>query len=98
MYDRNSSLFRTLYRRSGLPQGCYGIIRAACDVVIDMREVGIELTSAEFGSRILEALMTRYEEMTAQDRARQIEYLGRYADEKVRRVARRMKMDMLRAA
>ena len=85
-------------RRSGLPQGCFGIVRAACDVVIDMREEGIELNAVEFGGRILEALMTRYDALTAAERAKQIEYLGRYGEMKIRKVARRLKADLVRAA
>jgi plasmid stabilization system protein ParE len=42
--------------------------------------------------------MTRYEELSAADRARQIEYLGRFGDEQVRRIARRLKTDLARAA
>jgi hypothetical protein len=33
-----------------------------------------------------------------QDQARQIEFVGRFADPKVRKIARQIKIDMLRAA
>ena len=67
-------------------------------MVIDVREEGLEITSSDFGARILEALMTRYEAMDATDRAKQIEYLGRYGEEKIRKVAKRLKADLVRAA
>ena len=98
MYSPGTSNLKSLFRRSGLPQSCYGIIRAACDVVIDMREEGLEITSSDFGARMLEALMTRYEAMDGADRAKQIEYLGRYGEEKIRKVAKRLKADLVRAA
>ncbi len=98
MYSRSSLGFKSIFKRSGLPQSCFGILRAACDVVIDMREEGSDLTASEFGGRVLEALMTRYEAMDAADRAKQIEYLGRYGEERIRKVAKRLKADLVRAA
>ena len=98
MYSVGTSNFKSLFRRSGLPQSCHGILRAACDVVIDMREEGLEITSSDFGARMLEALMTRYEAMDGADRAKQIEYLGRYGEDKIRKVAKRLKADLVRAA
>jgi hypothetical protein len=98
MYSRSSLGFKSIFKRSGLPQSCYGILRAACDVVIDMREEGSDLSATEFGSRVLEALMTRYEAMGSADRAKQIEYLGRYGEDRIRKVAKRLKADLVRAA
>jgi uncharacterized protein (DUF2336 family) len=98
MYSGNPANLKSLLRRSGLPQTCSGILRAACDVVIDMREEGIELNAVEFGGRILEALMTRYDTLTAPERAKQIEYLGRYGEMRIRKVARQLKADLVRAA
>lgn len=98
MYSRSSLGFKSIFKRSGLPPSCFGILRAACDVVIDMREEGSDLSASEFGGRVLEALMTRYEAMDAADRAKQIEYLGRYGEERIRKVAKRLKADLVRAA
>ena len=98
MYAAAPGQLKSLFRRSGLPQACFGILRAACDVVIDMREEGIDLNAVEFGGRILEALMTRYDTLTSAERAKQIEYLGRYGEMKIRKVARQLKADLVRAA
>ena len=98
MYDLHPASFKALFRRCGLPMSCQGMLRAACDVVIDTREEGLEISSSEFGARVLEALMTRYEAMPPQERAKQIEYLGRFGEEKIRKVAKRLKADLVRAA
>jgi len=98
MYAPSTMSLKSLFRRSGLPQSCYGMLRAACDVVIDMREEGLSITSAEFGARLLESLMTRYEAMTSPERAKNIELLGRYGEIKIRKVAKRLKADLVRAA
>ncbi|MDE2384673.1 MAG: DUF2336 domain-containing protein [Alphaproteobacteria bacterium] len=98
MYSNSALGLKSLFRRSGLPQSCFGMLRAACDVVIDMREEGISINAAEFGARLLEALMTRYETMTSPERAKNIELLGRYGENKIRKVAKRLKADLVRAA
>jgi hypothetical protein len=87
-----------VFSKSGLPSSCRGLLQAACDVAAEVREEDYSLTSESFGRRVLEALMTRYEAMDAQERAKQIEHLSHYADQNVRKIAKRLKADMLRAA
>jgi uncharacterized protein (DUF2336 family) len=98
MYSRSALGFKSLFKRSGLPTACFGVLKAACDVVADAEDEGLPLETEEFGRRVLEALMTRYEQMNSNDRAKQIEYLGRYGSERVRKIAKRLKADMVRAA
>jgi uncharacterized protein (DUF2336 family) len=90
--------FRALHKKSGLPQSCYGILRAACDVAVDEQEEGIVLDSEGFGRRLIEALMTRYEAMEHKDRAKHLEFVGRFAEDRVRLIAKRLKADLVRAA
>lgn len=98
LYSHSALSFKSIFKRSGLPQSCFGLLKGACDVVADAKEEGLPITSEEFGRRVLEALMTRYENMGANERAKQIEYLGRYAEERIRKIAKRLKADMVRAA
>jgi uncharacterized protein (DUF2336 family) len=98
MYRRGVSGMKSLFSKCGLPQTCLGIVLAACEVTREAREDAYALDRETYGRRILEALMTRYEFLTPTDRSRQIDYLGRYADERVRRIARRLRQDMARAA
>lgn len=98
MYSRTTLGFKSIFKRSGLPVACFGVLKAACDVVADAKDEGLPLETEEFGRRVLEALMTRYEQMNSTDRAKQIEYLGRYGSERVRKIAKRLKADMVRAA
>ncbi len=77
---------------------CAGLLQAFADVVSEARAEGINLGRDNFGRRLLEALMTRYENLSPADRAKQIEYVGRFADERVRKIARQLKADLQRAA
>ncbi|MBC8037676.1 MAG: DUF2336 domain-containing protein [Rhizobiales bacterium] len=98
MAGRGMSGFKGLHGKSGLPQSCYGILQAACDVANDEREEGIALDAEGFGRRLIEALMTRYESMPLKDRARHLEFVGRFAEDRVRVIAKRLKADIARAA
>ena len=98
MYSPSQHAFRSLMRKTGLPSSCFGLIKAACDVYAEAREEGLPLREDEFGRRVIEALMTRYEQLDEKDRAKQIDFIGRYGEERVRKIAKRLKADMLRAA
>jgi uncharacterized protein (DUF2336 family) len=95
---QKASSFQTLFRKSGLPRTCLGIVQAACEVHAEVRRDGFDLDSEAFGRRILEALMTRYDVFSAPERQKQIEYLGRYAEGKVKRIAQRLRADFANAA
>ncbi len=90
--------FKGLHAKSGLPQSCYWVLQAACDVALDEHEEGITLNTDDFGRRMIEALMTRYEAVPLKERTRHLDYVGRFAAERPRLIARRLKADLIRAA
>jgi uncharacterized protein (DUF2336 family) len=90
--------FRSLHAKSGLPQSCYWTLQAACDVAREERQDGIRLTPEDFGRRMIEALLTRYESLPMAERPKQLDVVGRFAADRVRLIARRLKSDLLRAA
>lgn len=98
MFGRSFGGVKSLAAKSGLPATCTGILQAACDVVKDNLEEESQLDPESFGRRLIEALMTRYETMSNVDRTRNLELIGRYAEDKVRRIATRLRADMSRAA
>ena len=89
---------KSLHTKSGLPPGCYWVLQAACDVAADEAEEGIALDAEEFGRRLIEALMTRYEGLPQKERSRHLEYVGRFAADRARVIAKRLKADLVRAA
>ena len=98
MAGRGLSGFKGLHAKSGLPASCHGILQAACDVARDEIEEGITLDAEGFGRRLIEALMTRYEAMPLKERAKHLEFIGRFAEDRVRLIAKRLKADIVRAA
>jgi uncharacterized protein (DUF2336 family) len=89
---------RSLLSRSGLPGACHILLVAAADVACEFRNLEIVPEPEPFGRRLLEVLMMQSGALPLQDQARQIEFVGRFADPKVRKIARQIKIDMLRAA
>jgi uncharacterized protein (DUF2336 family) len=98
MFGRGLMGLKSLHNKSGLPQSCYGLLMAACDVVKDAKEEGLPLDPEGFGRRLIEALMTRYENMQSSERSKNLEFIGRYAEDRVRKIAKRLRADMVRAA
>lgn len=98
MYSHSQLSFKSIFNKSGLPQSCFGILKAACEVVVEAKEEGLPLDPEAFGRRVLEALLTRYEHMGPVERAKQVEYLGRYGQDRIRKIAKRLKADLVRAA
>jgi len=91
MFGRGLMGLKSLHSKCGLPQSCYGLLMAACDVVKDAKEEGIALDPESFGRRLIEALMTRYENMQTVERSKNLEFIGRYAEDRVRKIAKRLR-------
>jgi uncharacterized protein (DUF2336 family) len=89
---------RSMLNRSMLPSGCHAIIAAACDVAAQARDEDVKLDADNFGRRLLETLMLQFGALAQRDQAKLMDYVGRFADDKVRKIARKLKSDMLRAA
>lgn len=90
--------FRSLHERCGLPQSCFWTLQAACDVAAAEMEDGITLSLEEFGTRLIEQLLTRYEAMPLAEQPRNLEFIGRYAAERTRHLAATLKSDLVQAA
>lgn len=90
--------FKALHARCGLPPSCYWTLQAACDVAEDERQDGLRLSVEEFGARIIETLLTRYEALPPSEQPRHLGFLGRYGDENTRHLASRLQAGLERAA
>lgn len=98
IFGRGGPGIRSLLNRSGLPSPCHFLIAAAADVACEFRHLEISADTENFGRRLLEVLMMQFGALPLPEQARQIEFVGRFADARVRKIARQIKIDMLRAA
>ncbi len=91
---------RGIYRRSGLPESCFPLVRTLLDAA---REKGIGgpgekvCAPSEFGMLVLEKIATGYEDLSVSERAALAELLAEFADEETARLALRLQ-DGLRVA
>jgi uncharacterized protein (DUF2336 family) len=98
IHTRGGVGVRSMLSRSMLPEGCSAVIACACDVSAQAKAEDIRLDPDNFGRRLLEVLMLQFGAIGQREQAKLMDYVGRFADDKVRKIARRLKADMLRAA
>ena len=98
MLTRGAAGVKSMLNRSMLPTGCHAIISCATEVAAQAREEDVRLDADGFGRRLLEVLMLQFGSIGVRDQAKLMDYVGRFADDKVRKIAKKLKSDMLRAA
>jgi uncharacterized protein (DUF2336 family) len=98
LYGRHGLSFSMLYKKCGLPISCQGIVAAAADVQREVLESGRAIAAEEFGRRLVEQIMTDYESMPPRERVRNLDCIGRFAGDRVRIIASRLRDGLLRAA
>ena len=98
MAGRGIGGFKSLHAKSGLPQSCFGILQAACEVAREEAEEGITLDQQGFGRRLIEALMTRYAALPLRERTKHMEFVSRFAEDRIKLIAKRLRSDIARAA
>jgi hypothetical protein len=64
----------------------------------EVLESGRAISAEEFGRRLVEQIMTDYESMSPRERARHLDSIGRFAGERVRMIAGRLRDGLVRAA
>ncbi len=92
------SAFGSLYRSSGLPQTCIGLIRAAGQVERELRDTRHSLTPENFGRRLIEQIMTGDAAMPQAERAKCLDFIGRYSGDRIRTIATRLREGLVTAA
>lgn len=95
---RGGSGIKNIVNRSGLPANAHALLSAAAEVESEKQTEGVNLDADSFGRRLLENLMTRFGALHPREQAKQIDYVGRFADDKVRKIARQLRADIQRAA
>lgn len=90
--------FNSLYRSSGLPSTCIGLIRAAGQVEREVRDTRRSLSTENFGRRLIEQIMTGDAGMAPSERAKYLDFIGRYSSERIRIIALRLREGLVTAA
>ena len=98
MYSRSAMRSRAILRRAGLPDACHAILRAAMAVERQAVDEELEMDGEEFGRQLITTMMIEFHAMPDRERVRQLDHVGRFAEEPVRLLARRVKADYAKVA
>lgn len=96
--DRTGHGFRALFERAGLPQGAFGVFRAALEVVHEMGFAGAAPGYAALGRRMVEQVIARYAPEAVGELDELYALLWRFASEAARDEARHFTADLVAAA
>jgi uncharacterized protein (DUF2336 family) len=96
--DRSGHGFEALYRQSGLPRGAFRAFRAALDAIFAAGSGGELLGHAVLRRRMVEEVLSRYEDAGADELDHLFALLRKFAGEAAREEARLYTADLLAAA
>ena len=94
----SASAFNSLYRSSGLPSTCTGLLKAAGQVEREVRDTKRALSVENFGRRLIEQIMTGDAAMPPGERAKYLDIIARYSGERIRIIASRLREGLVTAA
>jgi hypothetical protein len=63
-----------------------------------MSRTDLLLDPEAFGLRLIEVLMTRYEHIQISERTKNLEFVGRFAEDRVRKIAQWLRAGIVQAA
>lgn len=80
IHDAGKLGLKSLYDKTGLPQGMYPIIRVALEVVQDMRNEGGDVDRDRYREKVIERILTQYEDFNMEDLNYLLDKLGDLID------------------
>ncbi len=98
MYARGSVGFKALYFKAKLPGKMYPAMRVAVDVFRELHATMGEWTEAQFGRRMIERILTQYEEFSDADKKYLLSTLRKYAGEEAQPLLNQVIDDLAMAA
>lgn len=98
MFGRGSMGLKALYYKAGLPGVMYSAVRVAVDVYMELRHDMDVSDQNRFGRRMIERILTQYEEFSEDDKRYLLSMLRRYASGETRQLVEQVLTDMARAA
>ena len=84
--------------KAGMPDSSLMLMRAVVDVAADARARKDDLSMEEFGCKVIEFVMTRYDEFLAGDKAAVLQMIAKFGMGKSKRIASRVQEDLAQAA
>ena len=98
VFSRGAMGLKALYLKTGLPAAMFPAIRVSVDVYAELQQ-GMEVSDENrFGRRMIERILTQYEEFSDDDKKYLLSMLRRYGGAETRPLVDQVLNDMARAA
>jgi uncharacterized protein (DUF2336 family) len=88
---RNGQSLKAVHASAGIPDDCYPVMRAAFAVAAEAQGQAAWPNEEQFGRRMVETILTRQDGLKPQDSAMMLDLVGRFADDRTRALANRLK-------
>lgn len=98
MFSRGAMGLKAIYMKAGLPGAMFSAVRVAVDVYRELRDDMEISQDGRFGRRMIERILTQYEEFSDDDKKYLLSMLRRYASIETRPLVDRVLNDMATAA
>ncbi|MGE4245427.1 MAG: DUF2336 domain-containing protein [Parvibaculaceae bacterium] len=99
LIEGNSRIpLKAMFSASGLPKSTYAMVRASIDVWREIRAVGEALAPEQFSRRVVETLVTRYDDIAAVEKIRLLDLVAKFSDERTRSIVSRLKSSLQQQA
>ena len=89
---------KTLLAKAGMPEASLMLMRAVVDVAADARARQDDLSVEDFGCRVIEFIMTRYDTLVADDKSALLDMIAKFGIGRTKRIAARVQDDLKQAA
>lgn len=89
---------KTLLNKAGMPVSGLALIRAAFDIARQARASSQDLSVEQFGCKVIEFVMTRYETVSAAEKTERLDMIAKFSNGRTRRIACRVQDDLQQAA
>jgi uncharacterized protein (DUF2336 family) len=99
LIEGNSRIpLKAMFSASGLPKSTYAMVRASIDLWRETRAAGEVLASEQFSRRVVETLVTRYDDIAAVEKIRLLDLVAKFSDERTRSIVSRLKSSLQQQA
>ena len=89
---------KAVLSKAGMPDASLMLVRAVVDVAADARSREDDLSMEQFGCKVIEFVMTRYDAFLADDKAAVLQMIAKFGVGRSKRIASRVQEDLKQAA
>ena len=91
---RTGMSLKSVHVSAGIPDDCFPVLKAAFAVAAEAHHEAAWPNEEQFGRRIVETLLTRDASMSQKQSAMVLDFVGRFADDRTRALASKLRANL----